>query len=160
MKSMKSHRIERLQNELKKLFNLALSQKLNDPRFRWVVVTDIILSKDLTHTKVFYSHYNNPLSHEQIKENLEKASGFLKKQIAGAKLMRTIPQILYIYDETEDRAAKVDTLLASVKDDYNDEDYDPDIDIDDYLEDDDYYDFEEDEKDFEDIEDLEEDDEF
>lgn len=157
---MKSFRLERLQNEIKKILNNALSTKLNDPRLDWVIVSEVVLSKDLNYLKVYYSHFNNPHSHDQIRELLDKASGFFKKQIAGAKLMRTIPEITFFYDETEERAARVDALLASVKDDFDDDDdYDPDIDIDDYLDDEEIFDFDEDEEDLEDIEDFNEDEE-
>ena len=135
---MKSFRIPRLQEELKKIFNIALSQKLNDPKLSWVQITEVVISKDLHYAKLYFSHYNNNASHDKIKELLVKTSGFLKKQIAGAQLMRTIPELSFFYDETEDRAEKMDALLANLKDDYSDDaDYDPDIDIDDYLDDED-----------------------
>lgn len=154
---MKSFRIERLQNEIKKILNNALSTKLNDPRLEWVIISEITVSKDLNYAKAYFTHYNNPLSHDEIQELLYKASGFFKKQIAGAQLMRTIPEITFYYDETEERAARVDALLASVKDDYEDDNnYDPDIDIDDYLDDDEYFDFDDEDDDFEDIEDIDE----
>lgn len=142
---MKNYRIPRLQEELKKIFNITLSQKLNDPALAWVTITEVVLSKDLRYAKLYFSHYNNPASHEEIQERLTITSGFLKKQIAGAQIMRTIPELSFFYDDTEDRAQKVEALLATVKDDYDDDDdYDPDIDIDDYLDDDDYYDIDDD----------------
>jgi ribosome-binding factor A len=145
---MKSHRIPRLQEELKKLFNTALTLKLRDPALDWVSITDVVVSKDLRYAKLYFSHYNNPATHEEIREHLIRSSGFLKKQIAGAHIMRTIPELSFYYDETEDRAEKVDTLLAGLKDRYNDndDDYDPDIDLDDYLDDDDIYDIDEDDE--------------
>ncbi len=157
---MKSYRIPRLQEELKKLFNIAISQKLRDPFLDWVIITDVVVSKDLRYAKLYFSHYNNPASHEEIREHLVKTSGFFKKQIAGAQIMRTIPELSYFYDETEERAEKVDALLARLKDEYedDDDDYDPDIDIDDYLDDDDeYYDYDEEEDDLDDFDEDEED---
>jgi len=157
---MKNYRIPRLQEELKKIFNITLSQKLNDPLLAWVNITDVVLSKDLRYAKLYFSHYNNPASHEEILEHLTVSSGFFKKQIAGAHIMRTIPELSFFYDDTEDRAQRVEALLASVKDDYeDDDDYDPDIDIDDYLDDDDYYDYDDDEDDDYDDFDDEDDDE-
>ncbi len=150
---MKNYRIPRLQEELKKIFNITLSQKLNDPGLAWVTITDVVISKDLHYAKLYFSHYSNPASHEEIRELLIKSSGFLKKQIAGAHIMRTIPELSFHYDETEDRAEKIDALLSSIKDDYEDDDYDPDIDIDDYLDDDDYYDFDDEDDDYEDFND-------
>ena len=158
---MKSYRLERLSNELKKIFNAALTTKLNDHKLDWVIISDVEISKDLKYVKAFFTHYNNRSSHDNIKERLIKASGFFKKQIAGAKLMRTIPEITFYYDQTEERAARVDSLLASVKDDFEDEDdYDPDIDIDDYLDDDDYTEFDEDEENFDDIDENDEEEDY
>lgn len=149
---MKSFRIPRLQEELKKIFNIALTQKINDPKLSWVNITEVIISKDLRYAKLYFSHYNNPASTKTILEHLIKSSGFLKKQIAGAKLMRTIPELSFFYDETEDRAEKVDTLITALKDEWDDDGYDPDIDIDDYLDDDeDIIDLEDDEDDYEDF---------
>ncbi|MDD3536197.1 MAG: 30S ribosome-binding factor RbfA [Candidatus Cloacimonetes bacterium] len=152
---MKSYRIPRLQEELKKLFNITLSQKLNDPALSWVSITEVVISKDLRYAKLYFSHENNPASHEEIKEILTKSSGYFKKQIAGAQLMRTIPELSFFYDESIDRAKKVEALLASVRDDYNEDDeYDPDIDIDDYLDEDDYIDYDdEDEDDYDEFDD-------
>lgn len=158
---MKNYRIPRLQEELKKIFNITLSQRLGDPCLAWVNITDVIISKDLRYAKIYFSHYNNPASHQEIREHLIKTSGFFKKQIAGAHIMRTIPELSFFYDDTEDRAAKVEALLAGIKDDYDDEDdYDPDIDIDDYLDDDEYYEYDDDleEDDYEDFDDDDEDD--
>ncbi|HNT51863.1 MAG TPA: 30S ribosome-binding factor RbfA [Candidatus Syntrophosphaera sp.] len=145
---MKSYRIPRLQEELKKLFNIALNQKLRDQMLDWVVITDVVLSKDLRYAKIYFSHYNNPASHDEIREHLIKSSGFFKKLIAGEHIMRTIPEVSFHYDETEERAEKVDALLASLKDKYNDEDddFDPDIDLEDFLDDDDVYDIDEDDE--------------
>jgi len=156
---MKSYRLPRLQSELMKLFNMALSQKLSDPRLAWVQITEVIISKDLRHAKLYFSHYNNSLGTDAIRELLIKSTGIFKQQIAGAKIMRTIPELSYYYDTTEDRAQKIETLLASVKDEYEDSDYDPDIDIDDYLDDDDYFDFDEEDDDYEDFEEDLDDDE-
>nr|MDK2851268.1 ribosome-binding factor [Candidatus Cloacimonadota bacterium] len=152
---MKNYRIPRLQEELKKIFNITLSQKINDPLLAWVNITEVVISKDLRYAKLYFTHYNNPASHEEVLQSLIKTSGFLKKQIAGAHIMRTIPELSFYYDDTEERAEKVESLLASVKDDF-DEDYDPDIDIDDYLDDDEYYDYDDDDED--DYDDFDEDD--
>jgi len=156
---MKNYRIPRLQEELKKIFNITLSKKLGDPMLAWVNITDVVISKDLRYAKIYFSHYNNPASHDEIREHLMKTSGFFKKQIAGAQIMRTIPELSFFYDDTEDRAAKVEALLAGIKDDYDDaDDYDPDIDIDDYLDDDEYYEYDDEDLDEDDYEDFDDDD--
>lgn len=147
---MKSHRIPRLQAQLKKLFNITLSQKVRNPLLAWVQVSHVKLSKDLRYARIYFTHYNNPAEADQIRDLLYKTSGFFKKQIAGAHLMRTIPELSFFHDDTENRAAKVEALLARIKDTYDDEDddYDPDIDLEDLLEEDDYFDFDDEDDDY------------
>ncbi|HNX01450.1 MAG TPA: 30S ribosome-binding factor RbfA [Candidatus Cloacimonadota bacterium] len=154
---MSAIRIQRLEKELTKLISIALNSKIRDPRLQWVTITGITLSKDLHYAKIYISHYNNKASHRKILELLTKASGFIKKEIAGAKLMRTIPEISFLYDDTEDKAAHMDQLLASLKDDYDDEDVDEDYDLDDYLDDDEDF-FDDDFDDYDDLEDDEDED--
>ena len=147
---MKSHRIPRLQAQLKKLLNITLSQKVRNPLLAWVQVSHVKLSKDLRYARIYFTHYNNPAEADQIRDLLYKTSGFFKKQIAGAHLMRTIPELSFFHDDTENRAAKVEALLARIKDTYDDEDddYDPDIDLEDLLEEDDYFDFDDEDDDY------------
>ena len=164
---MKSYKIPRLQEELRKILNITLTTKINDPSLAWVTITDVVLSRDLKYAKLYFSHYNNPASHENIRERLIKTSGYFKKQIAGAHIMRTIPELSFYYDDTEDRAARVETLLASLKDKYNDdeedyENFDEDFDWDEEYEDedDDLFDLDEDDDDiFDDIIDIDEEEE-
>ncbi|MCB5245244.1 MAG: 30S ribosome-binding factor RbfA, partial [Candidatus Cloacimonetes bacterium] len=79
---MKSYKVPRLQEELRKLLNITLTTKIQDPSLAWVTITDVVLSKDLKYAKLYFSHYNNPASHESVKEQLIKTSGYFKKQIA------------------------------------------------------------------------------
>ena len=62
--------------------------------------------------------------------------------------MRTIPELSFHYDDSEDRAEKIDLILSGLKGRYNDDEdeFDPDIDLDDYLDDEDVYDIDEDEE--------------
>jgi len=61
--------------------------------------------------------------------------------------MRTIPELTFYYDDSEDRAEKVENLLAKIRDESGKDNYDPDINLDDYLdEEDDLFDVNEDEE--------------
>ena len=72
---MKNHRIQRLQEELKKLFNSTLTLKINDPLLAWVNITTVGLSRDLRYLKLYFTHYNNPASSEIIREQIINSSG-------------------------------------------------------------------------------------
>jgi len=48
---------------------------------------------------------------------LTKASGFFKKEIAEAHLLRRIPEIRFIYDDTGKKASNLESLLKKISED-------------------------------------------
>ena len=168
---MNSIRAERLQKELLKIVNSAFQGSISDPRLTGIEITRIKVSKDLKLMKAHFSNFDNNLTENETLNLLIKSSGFIKKQIAGANIMRTIPEIVFEYDKTNERVMKMDEIFNTLAeerknnnyyDDDNDNDYYDDSDelLDEDLEDYDEYndDLDEDlEYDYDDIEDEDED---
>jgi ribosome-binding factor A len=116
---MSKIRTQRFESELEKLFSVALASKAQDPRLDQVTVTHVRLSPDQQFAKVFFSYYQPDATVPQpTKQELEalltKSSGFLKHEIAEAHLMRVIPQLSFHYDDTEEKAAKIESLLERI----------------------------------------------
>jgi ribosome-binding factor A len=112
-------RIQRFESELERLFSIALTTKVQDPRLDRLTITEVRLSPDLQFAKVFFSYYEpdetipKP-SKAELEALFTKCSGFLKNEIAQAHLMRTIPQLSFIYDDTEEKAAGIDRILDQI----------------------------------------------
>ena len=143
---MKGFRLERLQKELLKILNSVFNGDISDERISGISITKVKLSKDLTFLKAYFSSYNEQIPLEKIIELLNRSSGFIKKQIAGANIMRTIPQIVFQYDETTERVGKIDELFRIIAEEkrnnnYYDDDRDNEFYDDDELEDEDFEDY-------------------
>ncbi len=163
---MKGIRIQRLEKELVRLLNNTLRTGMKDQRLKWVAISSLKLSPDLTTAKIFFSNLDLTEPREELIKLLTKSSGFMKKQIAGAKIMRTIPELKFQYDDTEERASRIDGIFSTIKaeddkrkkTDEDDEDAEEEPeDFDDEYEDD--YDDEVDDE-YEDYEDYEDYDEY
>ena len=166
---MNSIRLERLQKELHRIINSTFQGEISDPRLSGIEITRIKISKDLKLVKASFSEYDKKISNTEILELLTKSSGFIKKQIAGAKIMRTIPEIVFEYDQTNERVEKMNQIfnvIAEEKrnnnyyDDDNDNDYYDDNDelLDEDLEEYDEYQDDLDDDELEDYDDLEDED--
>ncbi|MCK9328736.1 MAG: 30S ribosome-binding factor RbfA [Candidatus Cloacimonetes bacterium] len=145
---MKGFRLERLQSELYKVLYSVFNGEISDNRISGISITKVKLSPDLSLLKVYFSDYNQQIPLEKILELLNRSSGFIKKQIAGANIMRTIPQIVFQYDETNERVGKMDELFRIIAEEkrnnnYYDDDRDNVYYDDDELEDEDFEDYEE-----------------
>ena len=112
---MNNIRIERLSKELHHIADAAFQGELSDHRLSGIDITDARISKDLGYLKLYFTGYDPKIPLEQILELLNKCSGFIKKKIAGAKIMRTIPQIVFEYDDTNERVEKMDNLFKMIE---------------------------------------------
>jgi ribosome-binding factor A len=146
---MSNYRIPMLEKELFKLICKTLLYKVRDSAFSEVNITHVKLTKDLRYLKVYYYH-DDSVKIKKMEEKLRKVSGFLKKQIAGAGIMRVIPDLNYHFDETEAKADHIEKLLATVREDSYD-DRKSDFSLDEFLLEDEYV-----PEDFEDLDGLDE----
>ena len=137
---MNNIKIERLQKELQKLINAVFNGKIDDNRLNGIEITKVKVSPDLSFLKIYFTDFNQELPEKKILELLYKSSGFIKKQIAGANIMRTIPQIEFEYDNTSKRVEKIDQIFKKLEaekrnNDYYDDDSDNEYYDDDELDD-------------------------
>ncbi len=107
-------RIQRMESELEQLFSLALSQNARDPRLQWVTITRVKLTPDMQFARIYFTCMDDEGDPAQLTALLTRASGFFKGVIAGAHIMRAIPDLRFIHDDTEDRAAHIENLFDSL----------------------------------------------
>ena len=99
---------EQLQRELAGL----IGSVLKDPRVGLVTVTAVDVTRDLAYAKVFVSSIGQQGSHKELIDALQHASGFLRHEIGQAMRLRIIPELRFQYDETLEKAAKLEALIA------------------------------------------------
>jgi ribosome-binding factor A len=95
---------EQIQRELADL----LQFEVKDPRVSMVTITEVEVTGDLAHAKVFFSAAENP---PELIKGLEKAAGFLRSQLSQRMLMRTVPQLHFVYDASIERGMRLSRLI-------------------------------------------------
>ncbi len=106
-------RKRRIEKELLKLISNTIEFKMRDKRLALVSIVDVKISEDLGYANIHY----RTLSQKEKKEAekaFQKAAGFIKNEIAKAKILRTIPELRFFYDDTEDRAEKIEELIKKI----------------------------------------------
>jgi ribosome-binding factor A len=99
--------------------------QLKDPRLNMVSISDARITKDLKHCKVFVSVLSNLDDQEHIDEVmqcLEKAKGFMKKELGAKIRMRYTPELYFKFDDTVRHAVRISSILKSINEDKIDED--------------------------------------
>ena len=107
-----SYRSERVNELIRRELVLLLKQETKDPRLKQVVITDVIVSLDLTSAKVFFSIDED--SNKIVASLLNKASGFFRLSLSKTLDLRHTPTLSFIYDSTPNTGARIDDLLSKL----------------------------------------------
>ena len=95
---------EQIQREIADL----LQFEVKDPRVGMVTVTEVEVSGDMAHAKIYYSA---KAGSAELQKGLEKSAGFLRSQLGKRMLLRTVPQLHFIYDASIDRGMRLSQLI-------------------------------------------------
>jgi ribosome-binding factor A len=95
---------EQIQRELADL----LQFEVKDPRVNMVTLTEVEVSGDLAHAKI---HFTASEHTKELDTGLQKASGFLRTQLSKRMLMRTVPELHFVYDASIDRGMYMSKLI-------------------------------------------------
>ena len=109
-------RPERVAHLIRREIAEILSSRLRDPRVsHWVSVTDVELSGDLSFARVFVSVLASGPECEQTLEALERATPFVRRELAPRLGLREVPEVRFKLDASIERGARVEELLKRIE---------------------------------------------
>ncbi len=90
--------------------------ELKDPGLSgFITVTDVEIAEDLKTAKVFYSMLGSEIDKEMTLRALERSAGYLHKWLFDRLRIRRVPKIAFAYDDTPEKAQRVETILAKLQ---------------------------------------------
>ncbi|MGQ9687883.1 MAG: 30S ribosome-binding factor RbfA [Desulfobaccales bacterium] len=98
---------------LRQILASILLERVSDPRLQELTITEVEMSPDLKIARVYYASRQGA-DPEEIIMALDKAMGFIKQEVAREHVLRTMPEFLFLSDETLDKAARLEELLKSL----------------------------------------------
>lgn len=106
-------RLERVSQLIRDEISSILRRDIHDPLIGFVTITDVRVSPDLRHAKVFFSVLGTD---EQVKDSIKgvlRARKHINALLAERLDLRYIPKLHFQYDETAARAQRMEQLLNS-----------------------------------------------
>jgi ribosome-binding factor A len=111
-----NRRPERVAEAIREEVTTFLAEDARDPRLVGLVtVTGVDVTRDLRHAKVYVSVMGSDDERRATMQGLESAAGHLRSRIGRALRLRVAPEIAFRYDDSISRAARIDALLAEVR---------------------------------------------
>ncbi len=112
---MTRQRPQRLGELLKEEISDILLREVKDPRIGFVSVTDVEVSGDLKHAKVFVSVYGDEKEQQDTMKGLDTATGYIRKLIGERITVYHTPEIVFRYDNSIEHGAHISELLEKIK---------------------------------------------
>lgn len=110
-----SRRSERTGKLIQREISVLLEREVSDPRLiRLISVTEVTLSSDLRHAKVFVSTMGSEINKEDMLAGFNNASGFLRKELASHLKLRYTPHLSFHYDDSIERGARLTELIGEI----------------------------------------------
>ncbi len=108
-----SRRIERVASMIKREVSLMLVNGIKDDRVGagMVSVTEVIVSGDLQHTKIFVSIYGTDEAKAETMEGLKSATSYVRNQLGQRMQLRRTPEVTFLEDRSLERGDKMLILL-------------------------------------------------
>ncbi|MES2300423.1 MAG: 30S ribosome-binding factor RbfA [Pseudomonadota bacterium] len=89
-----------------------IASGLKDPRIGMVTITEVQITPDYAHAKVFFTQLLD--SKEQVRqttEGLAAAAGFIRNQLGKRLHIHTLPQLHFVHDSSTSRGMEMSLLI-------------------------------------------------
>ena len=115
-----SLRTTRVNELLRAEISELLLREVKDPRVSegLITITEIRVSPDLRHATVFVSHLGTDEEREHALEGLQHAAPFLHRALMHRLKMRNVPHLVFRFDPSIERGARLSDLIRKVSNDY------------------------------------------
>jgi ribosome-binding factor A len=112
-----NRRVSRVAELIKREISQMLLNGIKDDRVGtgMVSVTDVDVSGDLQHAKIFVSIYGTEEAKAETMAGLKSATGYVRSELGARVRLRRTPEVIFIEDRSFERGMKVLTLLNQLQ---------------------------------------------
>ena len=105
-------RSDRLASQIQRELASLIQNSLKDPRLAMPSILEVQVSKDLSHARVFFSVLSAADATDCL-QALNRASGFLQRELGKSLKTRITPKLSFVYDDTDIRGRELSDLIDS-----------------------------------------------
>jgi ribosome-binding factor A len=112
-----NRRINRYADSIKRALSNIIEFKLNDPKKGLITLTRVKVSPDLKIATLYYTVLGDDTQKHQTQVVLKKSIQFLRNELKPYITSRWLPELRFFYDDSMERADRINELLKQIKDD-------------------------------------------
>ena len=110
-----SKRAERVANAIKEELGWMIEKaEIKDPRLGFVTITEVDVTGDLRHARIYFSHIGSKRDQENALAGLNSAAGFIRAELGQRLRLKFAPELEFKYDPTVEAGARISKLLQDI----------------------------------------------
>ena len=104
-------RSERVAGQIRRDLAKLIQQEIKDPEVGFVSLSDVEVTRDLSHAKVFITVFEPERAQESLKA-LRRASTFLRLRLGQELRLRHVPELHFVHDDSVEKGSHIDELIS------------------------------------------------
>ncbi len=105
-------RAERVAGTLRRELALLIQAEVKDPEVGFVSLSDVEVTRDLAHAKVFVTVFEPDKAAGSLKA-LNKAAGYLRRRLGQEMRIRSVPELHFQHDASVETGLHMDGLIEA-----------------------------------------------
>lgn len=117
-----NRRVSRVSAQIRREVSQLLLNEIKDDRVGagMVSITDVQVSNDLQHAKIFVSVYGTPEAKAETMEGLAASTAFVRQKLGQRIRLRRVPEVVFKEDDSLERGDRMINLLDRLSRDRQD----------------------------------------
>lgn len=106
------NRSERVAGSLRRELARLIQMEVKDPDVGFVSLSDVEVTRDLGHAKVFVTVFQPEQAVASLKA-LNKAAGYLRRRLGQEMRIRSVPELHFVHDASVETGHHMDSLIEA-----------------------------------------------
>ncbi|MGC4027763.1 MAG: 30S ribosome-binding factor RbfA [Steroidobacteraceae bacterium] len=113
---MASARQQRIETQIQRVLAELVRGEVKDPRVGPLTITQVTVTRDRSVARIYVVPFaEDAAAHPELLEGLRAAAGFLRGEVGRRVGLRHAPRLEFVLDDSFDKAARLEALLAAAK---------------------------------------------
>ncbi|NLW28969.1 MAG: 30S ribosome-binding factor RbfA [Erysipelothrix sp.] len=110
-----SIKLERIENQIRKEVSSILQYDIKNPKFGFVTVTDVEVTRDYSFATIFVSFLNTKdlIAQDRLDE-LNRVKGVVRTALSKRLTIRKTPELIFKIDESFDYGSRIDDIISKL----------------------------------------------
>ncbi len=109
-----TRRSEQVADQVRSLVGELLLREIHDPRIGFTTLTEVKMSADLRHARIYVSVYGDDETKKKTMDGLHAATGFIRREIGHQLRLRYTPEIVFEYDPSVEYGAHIEEVIRHI----------------------------------------------